>query len=52
MGGTGSINKLTIEDLASFIEVKVKKVCLFEIDNLKSEASTSYANELIMSLQN
>ena len=26
VGGTGSINKLTIEDLASFIEVKVKEV--------------------------
>ena len=52
MGGTGSINKLTIEDLASFIEVKGKEVCHFEIDNLKSEASASYANELIISLQN
>ena len=52
MGGTGFINKLTIEDLASFIEVKVKDVCRFEIDNLKSEASASYANKLIISLQN
>ena len=45
-------NKLTIEDLSSFIETKVKEVCRFEIENLKSEASASYANELVISLQN
>ena len=44
-------NKLTIEDLSSFIETKVKEVCCFEIENLKSEASASYANELVISLQ-
>ena len=52
MGGTGSNNKLTIEDLPSFIEFKVKEVGRSEIDNLKSEASASYANELIILLQN
>ena len=36
----------------SFIEAKVKEVCRFEIENLKSEASASYANELVISLQN
>ena len=49
---TFSNNKLTIEDLSSFIEGKVKEVCRFEIENLKSEVSASYANELIISLQN
>ena len=38
---TCSNNKLTIEDLSSFIEAKVKDVCCFEIENLKSEASAS-----------
>ena len=42
MAWTCSSNKLTIEDLSSFIEVKVKEFCCFEIDNLKSEASASY----------
>ena len=49
---TFSNNKLTIEDLSFFIEGKIKEVCSFEIENLKSEASASYANELIISLQN
>ena len=40
------------EDLSSFNEFKVKEVCRFEMDDLKSEVSASYANELIMSLQN
>ena len=34
------------------MKFKVKEVCRFEIDNLKSEASASCANELIISLQN
>ena len=49
---TCSNDKLTIEDLSAFIEAKVKEVCRFKIENLKSEASTSYANELVISLQN
>ena len=51
MAWTCSSDKLTVEDLSSFIEVKVKEVCRFEIDNPKSEASASYANKLIISLQ-
>ena len=47
-----SNNKLIFEDLYSFIEAKVKEVCRFEIENLNSEASASYANELVISLQN
>ena len=47
-----SNSKLIIEDLSSFIEAKVKEVCRLEIENLKSEASASYANELVISLQN
>jgi len=47
-----SNDKLIFEDLYSFIEAKVKEVCRFEIENLKSEASASYANELVISLQN
>ena len=35
----------------SFIETKVRDVCLHEIEKLKSEASSSYANETISSLQ-
>ena len=35
----------------SFIETKVREVCLHEIEKLKSEASSSYANETISSLQ-
>ena len=46
-----SNNKLIFEDLYSFIEAKVKEVCRFEIANLNSEASASYANELVISLQ-
>ena len=44
--------ELTIEDLSSFIETKVKEACRLEIENLESEASASYANELVTSLQN
>ena len=49
-----SNNKLIFEDLYYFIKVreKVKEVCRFEIENLKSEASASYANEVFISLQN
>ena len=47
-----SNNKLIFEDLCSFIEANVKEVCRLEIENLKSEASASYANELVISLQN
>ena len=47
-----SNDKLTIDDLSSFIEAKVKEVCRFEIENLKSEASASYANDLVLSLRN
>ena len=46
-----SNNKLIFEDLYSFIEAKVKQVCRFEIENLKSEASASYANELVITAE-
>ena len=36
----------------SFIEAKGKEICCREIETLKSEASTSYASETIISLQN
>ena len=39
------------QELYSFIETKVREVCLREIEKLKSEASSSYANETISSLQ-
>ena len=45
--------KLTpnVEDIYSFIEIKVKDVCRLEIDKLKLEASSSYSNETIASLR-
>ena len=46
-----SNNKLIFEDLYSFIEAKVKQICRFEIENLKSEASASYANELVITAE-
>ena len=52
MARSCSNNKLIFEDLYSFIEAKVKEVCHFEIENLKYEVSASYANELVISLQN
>ncbi|XP_068690665.1 ELKS/Rab6-interacting/CAST family member 1-like [Montipora foliosa] len=39
------------QELYSFIETKVREVCLHEIEKLKSEASSSYANETILLLQ-
>ena len=39
------------QELYSFIETKVREVCLHEIEKLKSEASSFYANENISSLQ-
>ena len=39
------------QELYSFIETKVREVCFHEIEKLKSEASSSYANETISSLQ-
>ena len=46
-----SNNKIIFEDLYSFIEAKVKQVCRFEIENLKSEGSASYANELVITAE-
>ena len=39
------------QEIYSFIETKEREVCLHEIEKLKSEASSSYANETISSLQ-
>ena len=39
-----------VDDIYSFIEIKVKEVCRLEIEKLKQEASTSYSNETIASL--
>ena len=39
------------QEIYSFIETKVREVCIHEIKKLKSEASSSYANETISSLQ-
>ena len=39
------------QEIYSFIETKVREVCRHEIEKLKSEASSSYANETISSLQ-
>ena len=39
------------QGIYSFIETKVREVCLHEIEKLKSGASSSYANETISSLQ-
>ena len=40
-----------IDDIYSFIEIKVKEVCRLEVEKLKLEASTSYSNETIASLR-
>ena len=40
-----------VDDIYSFIEIKVKEVCRLEIKKLKQEASTSYSNETIASLR-
>ena len=42
---------LKVDDIYSFIEIKVKEVCRLEIEKLKLEASTSYSNETIASLR-
>ena len=42
---------LADNDLHLFIEAKVKEVCRCEIENLKVEASSSYVNETIKTLQ-
>ena len=39
------------QEIYSVIETKVREICLHEIEKLKSEASSSYANETISSLQ-
>ena len=49
-----SVNaQLFIQDreIISFIEAKVREICCHEIEKLKAEASESYANETITSLQ-
>ena len=38
-----------VDDIYSFIEIKVKRVCRFEIEKLKLEASTAYSNEITFS---
>ena len=40
-----------MDDIYSFIEIKVKEVCRLEVEKLKLEASTSYSNETIASLR-
>ena len=40
-----------MQDIYSFIEIKVKDVCRLEIEKLKLEASSSYSNETIASLR-
>ena len=40
-----------MEDIYSFIEIKVKNVSRLEIEKLKLEASSSYSNETIASLR-
>ena len=40
-----------VDDIYSFIEIKVKEVCRLEVEKLKQEASTSYSNETIASLR-
>ena len=39
------------QEICSFTETKVGEICLHEIEKLHSEASSSYANETISSLQ-
>ena len=47
------MDKLIFQDFILLLKlIKVKEVCRFEIENLKSEASASYTNELVISLQN
>ena len=40
-----------VDDIYSFIEIKVKEVCRLEIEKLKQEASTSYSHETTASLR-
>ena len=40
-----------VDDIYSFIEIKVKEVCHLEIEKLKQEAITSYSNETIAFLR-
>ena len=42
---------LRVDDIYSFIKIKVKEVCHVEVEKPKLEASTSYSNETIASLQ-
>ena len=42
---------INVEDIYSYIEIKVKDVCRLEIERLKLEASSSYSNETIASLR-
>ena len=44
-------DNLTVDDIYSSIEIKVKEVCHLEIEKRKQEASTSYPNETIVSVQ-
>ena len=44
-------DNLRVDDIYPFIEIKVKEFCHLEIEKLKQEASTSYSNETIVSLQ-
>ena len=39
-----------VDDIYSFIEIKVKEVCRLEIEKLKQKVGTSYSNETIASL--
>ena len=45
------ISLIQDQELYSFIETKVREVCRREVEKLKSEASSSYANETISLLQ-
>ena len=42
---------ISVEDIYSYIEIKVKDVCRLEIERLKLEARSSYSNETIASLR-
>ena len=42
---------LRVDDIYSFIEIKVKEVCRLEVQKRKLEASTSYSNETIATLR-
>ena len=48
---TSIASPINVEDIYSFIEIKVKDVCRLEIERLKLEASSSYSNETIASLR-